>query len=111
MLSTFALLAQVSPTFEAAKDMGPYGVILGVFAFLWFKVFKPMRDEDRADRKSERDQWITILAKFEHTMNTALTRLSDEVAQTCREVHDLRGNRRNQDETPAYRHDTNDDGN
>lgn len=111
MLLTFVLLAQASPTFEAAKEMGPYGVILGMFAFLWFKVFKPMRDEDRADRKAERDQWIATLAKFEHTLNTALSRLSDEVAQTRREVHDLRGTRRNQDEVPAYRPINDDDGN
>jgi hypothetical protein len=113
MASMLALIAQseVIQSFEVAKEMGPYGVILGMFAFLWFKVFKPMRDEDRADRTAERNQWITILAKFEHTMNTALSRLSDEVAQTRREVHDLRGNRRNQDEVPAYRHDVTDDGN
>ena len=95
---------------EVAKDLGPYGIIVGLFSLLWFKVFKPMRDEDRADRKAERDQWIATLAEFRMTLNTALARLTDEVAQTRREVHEIRGSRRNQDEVPpVYRHD--DDGN
>lgn len=121
------LLAEAASGLELVKDLGPIGAPVIAILILWMVIIRPMRTEDREERekmraearadvlafreeqKQERSQWISTLTKFEGVMNTALARVSDEVRQTRREVHELRGTRRNQDEVPQR--DQDDDGN
>ena len=88
---------------------GPYGIIVGLFSLLWFKVFKPMRRGPR--RPQGRARPVDRNAgEFRMTLNTALARLTDEVAQTRREVHEIRGSPEPR-RSAAARHRHDDDGN
>lgn len=95
------MLAQATAAgFDLLATLGPMAIPVGVIVALWLFVITPQRKEDREERerarqeyradmerlhnehREERAQWIVALDDFKRV----LSKISDEVAQTRREL-------------------------